>query len=178
MKYVILEGKLNNLLKEFIETKGLRETIKITGLDIFEIFSRIGNIKINSELAYEMLNNIFTNHFHALTKKIGNYKIVYESFGGTLEWVYEDTNTEDGTEEFMRALCTPFWNGDPEIPIDVQYYENFGVIVEDSNSDVIPIKVKLNSLEDLITWYEKVYIKTVFNKLNSFLIQNREKTSG
>jgi hypothetical protein len=178
MKYIILEGRLNSLLKELIETKGLRETIEVTGLDIFEIFSRLEKVKIDYELAYDMLNNLFSNHSHTLTKKIGNYKIVYTSFGGTLEWVYEDTNTEYGTEEFMRALCTPFWNGEPYIPIDVDYYENFGVIVEDCNSDVIPIKVKLNSLEELINWYEKVYIKTVFNKLNSFLIQNREKTSG
>jgi hypothetical protein len=99
MKYIINENKINNLLRNLLSENGLDKTLTITGLNVFQLFDKIGFIPINPDMSYVLIYHIFRNYDDELTKKIGDYTLEF-NFDGVMEWNYKNKKTN----ESMYAL--------------------------------------------------------------------------
>jgi hypothetical protein len=172
MKYIINENKINNLLRNLLSENGLDKTLTITGLNVFQLFDKIGFIPINPDMSYVLIYHIFRNYDDELTKKIGDYTLEF-NFDGVMEWNYKNKKTN----ESMYALCTPYWDGNSFTPIDCEYYIKYDFEFSKDDEDDFYFSFKcpneFNSLMSLMSWYEEEYIPTVYNKLNEFLEKYR-----
>jgi len=165
-------NELSKLLRNLLNENGLDKTLTITGLDIFQLFDRIGFVKIDADMSYQLIYHLFRIYDDELTKKISNYTLEF-NFDGVMEWNYKNKKTN----ESMFALCTPYWDGNSFTPIDCEYYikDDFEFLKDDGDDFYFSFKCpnEFNSLMELMYWYENEYIPTVYNKLNEFLEEFR-----
>lgn len=161
-----LSQTLMNLLNEY----GLYKTLIFTGLDVIQLFERIGPMIINADLSYEIILEIFTKyHNKVLRTQIDNYDLYYDPLNGTIRWVY----TDDIRKEKMYALCTPFWDGIPWIPINIDEYILDGQSIEPNSEYTIKAPDEFHNIKQIINWYNDFYIPSVYKVLNKFLIKYR-----
>lgn len=158
---------ISQLLKQILIDNGLKTAKIITGLDTFSLLKRIGKMEYDSEMCYEVIYELFRDN-NTLMNQIGNYTLEF-NFDGILEWHYRNN------DEIMYALCTPFWDGDNILPMDIQDYSLNG---EDYDLEIYKgkkITKKFNSVESLISWFNNWYIHTVRHFLDDNLIELRSK---
>lgn len=174
---ILFEQKTNNevskLLVKMVNEHGVYKTIEMTGLDVIQLFDRMGNnIVIDSEMANDLLRMLWNKNL--LPKNVNNFKLHFETFDGVLYWELESTS------ESIQAMCTPFWEGYASIPIDFSYYtyiDGLGNKV-DANPEwyeSIDYKDNFDSIQDLIEWFKEWYIPVVYHQLNKFLKKARKE---
>ena len=170
-------SNLSKALNKLIEKNGVYEASKMVGLKISELVRKT-EYPINAEIADAILYELVPKH-----KEMRHYKdmkLDYDNFSGALYIEYD--GGWDGKHESVSAIATPFWNGEPSIPVDTNYYvlmtDSRGVIVEDDTERFTEIKTRaeFDSVEDLLTWYKHFYLPKVYNVIvNDHLPKIREK---
>lgn len=172
MKYIINENKVSNLLRNLLSEYGLEKTLLMTGLNVFQLFDRMGEVNINADKSYEILFHVFRNDQFkdVLLKKINNFTLDWESTGGILHWTF------NRGIEIMKSMCTPYWDGQPGTPVFTEYYSySKDGDTWDDKEDYIKAPSQFNSLEELIDWFNSEYILKVHKKLMSHLESYREE---
>jgi len=173
---ILFEQKSNNdvskLLTKLVNEHGVYKAMEMTGLNVIQLFDRLGNnIIIDSEMASDLLRLLWNKNF--LPKKVNNFKLYFESFDGVLYW-HLDTEAEEA-----QAMCTPFWEGNKSVPIDFDYY----TVKRDGGSEEhnpqwyksIPYEDNFDSIQDLIDWFKEWYIPVVYHQLNNFMKKARKE---
>jgi len=162
---------LSNLLMNLVKENGLSKTLEITGLNIINLFDRIGNFAIDANLLNEIILELFDKNDDILINKINNYSLYLDSLEGTIRWTY----TNNKTNERMFAICTPFWDGNDFLPIDVEGYIKDEDELWNEFQKIIPISPDFNSIEEIIEWFNTKYINTVVSVLDGCLKDYRKK---
>jgi hypothetical protein len=165
--------KLAETLRNILTDYGIKKTLLITGLNVFQLFDRMGDVIITPSDSYEILFHIFNNEKfeNTLLKKIDNFTLNWDGMDGVLRWSYQK-----GFEN-MESMCTPYWGGEPGTPIFTELY-TYGKNQEtiwDDKEDYIKAPSQFNSLEELIDWFNSDYILKVNKILTKHLKLYREK---
>lgn len=173
---ILFEQKTNNevsrLLAKMVGEHGVYKTMEMTGLNVIQLFDRLGNnVIIDSEMANDLLRMLWNQNL--LPKTVNNFKLTYETFDGILYW-----NLDSKTEEIV-AMCTPFWEGNKSIPIDFSYYTVKENGTEEEYNpewyENIDYKDDFDSIQDLIDWFKEWYIPVVYHQLIKFLKKARKE---
>jgi hypothetical protein len=133
-------------------------------------------VKIDSETAYQLLFELKANT-NLLHDKIGYAKLRFSEMDGIVHWrlILPD--------EIMEAMCTPFWDGERYIPIDVtEYtYRNNDSVYDLDNTKIKNIKLDklepFNSVSELVNWFNNTYLNEVYDVLLRYLQLCREEYS-
>jgi hypothetical protein len=166
---------LSELLVKMVNEHGVYKAMEMTGLDVIQLFDRMGNnIVIDSEMANGLLRMLWNKNL--LPKNVNNWKLSFDTFDGVLYW---DLTTES---EEAQAMCTPFWEGYNSVPIDFSYYTYIedGIRYEYNPEwyESIDYKDNFNSIQDLIEWFKEWYIPVVYHQVNKFLKKSRKEYEG
>lgn len=161
-----LSQVLRNLLSEY----GLDKTLTITGLNIIQLFDRIGPLIINPDLTYDIILELWSKT-DLLTREIDDYYLSYDPFEGTIRWVYSNKKTE----ELMYSICTPYWDAKDWIPINVEQYVKHANEMDVRGEFIIKAPNEFLSLNQIVKWYNDYYIKSVVKVLNQFLEKYRKE---
>lgn len=149
------------------EGKTFFEINKMTGLPFDILISTLGeyDIEIDCTMAYELILQFFA-HTNLLKKNIEtkNYKIEldYNHWEGTIEYKYLDT------DYVMEGYCTPYWDGNCNLPIEnFKIYDSDGDL-EDDSYVMIKLPERFDSYSDLIEWFNSSYLNILSNSLKEF----------
>ena len=171
------EDKFQNLVSEIIDEVGIYEAKKYFGITMTQLV-KLSKIEINSTIANELL-------IENLEK--GKLKDTYKEFNiqSTLDGVvYWDGELKTGEflpnyTEVITAMATPFWDGVDYTPVEIDWItledrsRKIGkqVVVEISGEGdyfkVLQDKTRFDSVEELFSWYDEVYLHGVY-----FIIMN------
>ena len=171
------EDKFQNLVSEIIDEVGIYEAKKYFGITMTQLV-KLSKIEINSTIANELL-------IENLEK--GKLKDTYKEFNiqSTLDGVvYWDGELKTGEflpnyTEVITAMATPFWDGVDYTPVEIDWItledrsRKIGkqVVVEISGEGdyfkVLQDKTRFNNVEELLNWYDEVYLHGVY-----FIIMN------
>lgn len=157
-----MENNIKNSLNELINKFGINQTSKILGISQFEIVKKSG-IKLNTDNSYLMIMELFDNN--QIPKIYKEFELEIDKFVGTIIWKGELKNE---LLETIVVYATPFWDGDPLIPIDV---ENYTITTNDETWEyeqpdvfkTIKTKNEFENIDELIVWYNDIYLPTVYN---------------
>ena len=165
-------NKLSETLRNIFYEYGVEKTLLMTGLNIFQLFDRMGEVSIGPDKSYDILFHIFRNDQFkdTLLKKIGYFTLYWDGMEGVLRWTYKK-----GTE-IMESMCTPYWDGQPGTPVFTEYYSysKDGDTWEEKEY-YIKSPSQFNSLEELIDWFNSEYILKVHKILTNHLKLYREE---
>ena len=179
---------LKTILNNHIDRYGIFYTSEITGLSITKIFE-ICEREINPKDAMELL-------LENLDK--GKLKKTYKEFNiqSTMDGIFY-WNGELKTGKFppkytevITAVATPFWDGLDYTPVEIDWFTlenrskeiNKQVVVEIPGEGnyfkVLKDKKIFDSVEELFSWYDEVYLPGVYdiiiNKLLPIAQQDME----
>ena len=177
---ILIEERGINTLKKFIEQFGLIETSNITKLPITRLVE-LSKFPINSEIANEILIENLDN---------GKLKDTYKEFNlqSTLDGVvYWDGELKTGEflpnyTEVITAMATPFWDGVDYTPIEIDWFtledrsrkNDKQVVVETEGGGnyykTLKDKTRFNSVEELFSWYDEVYLPSVYDIIMNELL--------
>lgn len=164
---------LSQVLRNLFSEYGLDKTLNMTGLNIIQLFDRMGKVNIDADKSYEILFHIFRNDQFkdVLLKKINNFTLDWDSMEGILRWTFKR-----GIET-MESMCTPYWDGQPGTPVFTEYYTygKDGDTTWKEKEDYIKAPLQFDSLEELINWFNSDYILKVHKRLMSHLKLYREE---
>ena len=164
---------LKTILNNHIDRHGIYHTSKITGLSITKIIE-MSNFPINSEIA----NDILIDNLNK-----GKLKDTYKEFNiqsnldGVVYWDGEIKTGEflPNYTEVITAMATPFWDGIDYTPVEIDWItledrsRKIGkqVVVEISGEGdyfkVLQDKTRFDSVEELFSWYDEVYLPGVYD---------------
>lgn len=166
-------NELSQTLRNIFTEYGLEKTLLMTGLNVFQLFDRMGEVNINADKSYDILFHIFRNDQFkdVLLKKINNFTLDWDSTEEILSWTFRR-----GIET-MESYCTPYLDGQPGTPVFTEYYTygKDGDTTWNEKEDYIKAPSQFNSLEELIDWFNSEYILKVHKKLMSHLKLYREE---
>ena len=166
-------NELSKTLRNIFTEYGLEKTLLMTGLNVFQLFDRIGEVNINTNDSYEILYHLFNNtkFKDALLKKIDNFTLDWDSLEGIMRWTYKKG------DEIMESMCTPYWDGEAGTPVFTEYYtyNKNGNTTWKEKEDYIQAPLQFDSLEELIDWFNSDYILKVHKRLMSHLKSYREE---
>jgi hypothetical protein len=167
----------SEVLAKLVNKSGVQKTLDITGYSILELFMALEDkVKIDSETAYQLLFELKANT-NLLHDKIGYAKLRFSEIDGIVHW------TLNLPDEIMEAMCTPFWDGERYIPIDVtEYtYRNNDSVYDLDNTKIKNIKLDklepFNSVSELVNWFNNTYLNEVYDVLLRYLQLCREEYS-
>ena len=167
------EDKFQNLVSEIIDEVGIYEAKKYFGVTMTQLV-KLSKIEINSKVANELL-------IENLDK--GKLKDTYKEFNiqsnldGVVYWDGELKTGEflnDYTES-ITAMATPFWDGVDYTPVEIDWFSLLDksrkidkqVVVEISGEGdyfkVLQDKTRFDSVEELFSWYDEVYLPGVYD---------------
>jgi len=159
--------KLAETLRNIFTDYGIVKTLLITGLNVFQLFDRMGDVIITPSDSYEILFHLFNNKKFedALLKKIDHFTLEWDSTEGVIRWTYKQG------VEIMESMCTPYWGGEPGTPVFTEYYtyNDKGDTSWKDKEDYIKAPIQFNSLEELIDWFNSDYILKVYKTLITHL---------
>lgn len=167
------EDKFQNSVLELIDEVGIYEAKKYFGVTMTQLV-KLSKIEINSKIANELL-------IENLEK--GKLKDTYKEFNiqSTLDGViYWDGEIKTGKflpnyTEVITAMATPFWDGLNYTPVEIDWItledrsRKIGkqVVVEISGEGdyfkVLQDKTRFDSVEELFSWYDEVYLPGVYD---------------
>lgn len=90
------------------------------------------------------------------THRVGDWSYVMDRMSGTITW------SQDTQDDFI-FYATPFWDGEPFLPID--YQGDMG----DYDSVIINDLPKFYHEEELVNWLENEYPHIVYNEIVEFM---------
>lgn len=181
-------------LKKLVDEHGLNYASKLLGISKLKL-ARLSDMVIgDADIAYDIINLLFYDGELIKDFEHDGFNVVigYDGLEGTVTWVIESKTTyyseDDDETEIITCYATPFWDGEPIIPIEVSSYtivdDNHDVIFEiggETQEDFyknITIGSVYKNVDTLIEWYEEKYIPIVFNTIrNLFLPKLRERAS-
>lgn len=164
----------SEVLAKLVNKSGVQKTLDITGYSILELFMALEDkIKIDSETAYQLLFELKKNT-SLLHDKIGCAKLRFSEIDGIVHWrlILPD--------EIMEAMCTPFWDGEKNIPIDITEYtyrKNDSVYDLDNTTIKLDNLESFNSVSELVHWFNTTYLNEVYGLLLEYLYLYREEYS-
>ena len=165
--------KLSQTIRNIFSEYGIEKTLIMTGLNVFQLFDRMGIVIINTNDAYEILYHLFNNtkFKDVLLKKIDDFTLDWDSIEGVMRWTYRNG------DETMESMCTPYWDGEAGTPVFTEYYtySSNGDTTWSEKEDYIKAPSEFNSLEVLIDWFNSDYILKVHRKLMNHLESYREE---
>ena len=167
------EDKFQNLVSEIIDEVGIYEAKKYFGITMTQLV-KLSKIEINSKIANELL-------IENLEK--GKLKDTYKEFNiqSTLDGViYWDGGIKTGKflpnyTEVITAMATPFWDGVDYTPVEIDWFSledrsrkiDKQVVVEIAGEGdyfkVLKDKTSFDSVEELFSWYDEVYLPGVYD---------------
>ena len=167
------EDKFQNLVSEIIDEVGIYEAKKYFGVTMTQLV-KLSKIEINSKVANELL-------IENLDK--GKLKDTYKEFNiqsnldGVIYWDGELKTGEflDDYTESITAMATPFWDGVDYTPVEIDWFSLLDksrkidkqVVVEISGEGdyfkVLQDKTRFDSVEELFSWYDEVYLPGVYD---------------
>lgn len=167
------EDKFQNSVLELIDEVGIYEAKKYFGVTMTQLV-KLSKIEINSKIANELL-------IENLEK--GKLKDTYKEFNiqsnldGVVYWDGEIKTGEflPNYTEVITAMATPFWDGVDYTPVEIDWItledrsRKIGkqVVVEISGEGdyfkVLQDKTRFDSVEELFSWYDEVYLPGVYD---------------
>ena len=167
------EDKIKNSVLELIDEVGIYEAKKYFGVTMTQLV-KLSKIEINSKIANELL-------IENLDK--GKLKDTYKEFNiqsnldGVVYWDGEIKTGEflPNYTEVITAMATPFWDGLNYTPVEIDWITledrsrkiDKQVVVEISGEGdyfkVLRDKTRFDSVEELFSWYDEVYLPSVYD---------------
>lgn len=180
IKKVLNEDKQERLLRKYIEQHGIYNTYKMWGISFTKLV-QIANIPINSIIAHDILMENLEN---------GNLTDTYKGFNiqsnldGVVYWDGEIKTGEflPNYTEVITAVTTPFWDGGDYTPVEIDWFtledrsrkigEQAVVEIEGSGNyyKELQDKTRFNSVEELLSWYDEVYLPGVYDIIMNELL--------
>jgi hypothetical protein len=166
----------SEVLAKLVSKSGVQRTLDITGYDILELFMALEDkVKIDFDIALKLIFELRGNTY-LLHDKIGFAKLRFSEFEGIIHW------TLNPPGENMDAMCTPFWDASPNIPIETIEYsyideDNKTHSVYDTFNDNITLYTlePFNSVSELVHWFNTTYLNEVYDHLLVYLRDYREE---
>jgi hypothetical protein len=168
-------------LLRLVEKVGIWDAAKMVGLSITEILT-ITKYPLYPTESYEVLLDLISHQEIPTSYK--EFIISADSYEGTVSWtpltsIRTEYNGRQFTEGIM-ILATPYWDGRAILPYNVEYYVlniNGLHAANEEQPDFYlsrEIPSKFRDIEDLLQWYEDVYLPGVYdNIINTILPQLR-----
>ena len=156
-------------IKNTIEELGIYETAKMIGISITKLVE-ISDHPIDSELSHEILIENLINK--KLPREYRNFKI-YPTMDGIVYWEMKRDSKHflPGMSEHISAVATPFWDGNPWTPVDIDWFtlfnENGDIIAEKELSGDYYVQLKhktsFDTVDELFKWYVGYYLPVVYS---------------
>jgi hypothetical protein len=161
--------KKQEVLLKLVERLGVRRTIKVTGLSLFNMCHELdGHLELTPEICSDLLEDMF-NNTSLLKQTDENITLDWGVFtDGACIWFYNNKQTG----EKLTTLATPFYNGYNYVPVNIEdyvvdrfdpntrewtiVYQEYGGLYDNIEYEEIP-----QNLEELITWFNEVYFEDV-----------------
>ena len=160
-------NKLSNFLTQTIEQYGVDHTLKLTGMDLLKLVN-ISGIEITSKIANRLLSDGITSN--KLTREYNGFKIFTYHDVFLWEGKFQTGFFTSNVTEVITVMATPFWDGMPWTPIDLDWYSllNKDMVVLDEiggTSDYYTTfedRTSFDNVDELFEWYENVYLPSVY----------------
>jgi hypothetical protein len=153
-----------DVFRKTYEKFGLTQASKMIGIKTYELIN-YGKISFGPEDAYLTLMDLLRNDF--LPKNYKEFKLYYDTMSGVLHW-------ENSPNELtlITVMATPFWDGNKEIPIDIQIIhwlnKEKSESYEDDFSGVIGLgDIKFKNIEELLIWFRDFYLPKTYDFIKS-----------
>ena len=168
-------------LLRLVEKVGIWDAAKMVGISITEILT-ITKYPLYPTESYEVLLDLISHQ--KIPTSYEEFIISADSYEGTVSWtpktsIRTEYNGRRFTEGIM-VLATPYWDGMSILPYNVGYYVlniNGLHAANEEQPDFYlsrEIPSKFRDIEDLLQWYEDVYLPGVYdNIINTILPQLR-----
>jgi hypothetical protein len=168
----------NERVKELIKRSGsVKEAARITGLSYLNIL-RLSGYPINGcEMIYDTLHSVWTDmeSKKSLHTNVNGYDIDMDYMRGSLIW------SRTKMSDVYSFYATPYWDGNCTIPITVDYLKIHGLDNrmfwlegDGDNIDEIPAQEYFNNIDELITYFNDVYVPTVYFTIESYLKKTKK----
>jgi len=174
--------KRREQLRDLIKKEGLYEVSETLGMKVHDL-AHTSKLEFDYQIAGEILWSLIYNN--KLPKNYEGFEISVDEMAGTIYWHCNRSTEWYGPrlKENMVIYATPFWEGNPNIPLDIIYYQvktlNDIEILEE-NPDIFKSikspKSWFNSVEELIVWYKEFYLVTVHSKIIENLNEIRKRS--
>ena len=162
------ESRLKKTVENYINQFGFKQTAKMMGISLTKLVE-ISDHPIDSKLAHEILMENLKNK--KLPREYKNFKI-YPSMDGLVYWEMRRDSKHflPGMSEHISVVATPFWDGNPWTPVDMDWFTLFnedGVIAEKEPSGSYYVQLKdktsFDTVNELFKWYVEYYLPVVYS---------------
>ena len=163
------------LFKLLIDEYGLDQAVQISGLSKLEFIKESG-IRIDLIIANDILRDLFKEKI--LPTKYKNCQLTLDSLWGTLDWYCDWGN------ETTYTYATPFWEYEPEIPVNTNSYklivsDGSSVLLDESDLEKngytgIKWKYGFENLDLYEEWIRKFYLPQVYHVIQKHLEEYRK----
>jgi hypothetical protein len=151
------EKHINGLVK-MINLYGLVKTSEMTGLSIYELAIKT-NFKLDLDTYPIILKSLSKNKLIPSTYK--DFTINIDALSGIYEWwcyIYDG----NGEKYYIEAMATPFWD-DYGIPVEIISIDSSEI--DDDNFSYIKVDDKIETVDELIRWYNEFYLPKTYEKI-------------
>jgi hypothetical protein len=170
------DSRLKQKVEKYISQFGLKDTAKMMGISLTKLVE-ISDHPIDSELSHKILIENLRNK--KLPREYRNFKI-YPSMDGIVYWEMRRDSKHflPDMSEHISAVATPFWDGNPWTPVDIDWFTLFnqdGDIIseiEPGGSYYVQLKHKtsFDTLDELFKWYVGYYLPVVYSTVMKDLL--------
>ena len=182
IKKVLKENKQENILRKYINEFGIYDTYKMMGISFTKLV-KISNIPIKGMIANDVLMENLENG--NLTDTYKGFKI-QSNLDGVVYWDGEFKTREflNDYTEVITAVATPFWDGLDYTPVEIDWFTLLDksrptqkqIVVETEGGGnyykELQDKTRFNSVEELLSWYDEVYLPGVYDIIMNELLPN------
>ena len=163
------DSRLKQTVEKYISQFGLKDTAKMMGISLTKLVE-ISDHPIDSKLAHEILMENLKNK--KLPREYRDFKIS-NGIDGIVYWEMSRDSKHflPGMTEQISVVATPFWDGNPWTPVDIDWFtlfnENGDIIAEKmpSGSYYVQLKHKtsFDTVDELFKWYLGYYLPVVYS---------------
>ena len=183
--------KKQQVLLKIVERFGISQAVKSTGLSLYEIYKELdGHLEFTPDVCFELLEDMF-NNTSLLKQTDENISLDWGVFNDyTCTWFY----TNERTGEKLTTMATPFWDGRPIVPVDIEDYvvdkfdpktREWNIIYQEyadfhDTLQYQDVPEKFGRLSHLINWFNEVYFEEVKEIIYGGLtyLRNNAKRKG
>ena len=165
------ESRLKKTVDDYVSKFGFKDTAKMMGISLAKIVEISGH-PIDSEVAHEILIENLRNK--KLPREYKNFKIS-SGVDGIVYWEMSRDSKHflPGMTEQISVVATPFWDGNPWTPVDIDGFvlfdEDNNVISETEPGGEYYIQLKhqtsFDTVDELFEWYEEYYLPEVYSTI-------------
>lgn len=180
IKRVLKENRQENALRNYVNKYGIYDTYKMLGISLTKLV-KISGIPINGIIANDVLMENLENG--NLTDTYKGFKI-QSNLDGVVYWDGEIKTGEflSNYTEVITAMATPFWDGVDYTPVEIDWFTLLDksrkidkqAVVETEGSGnyykELQDKTRFNSVEELLSWYDEVYLPGVYDIIMNELL--------